>query len=38
VFAGTVGLFLALFLLAVRLLPVVSIAEMRKLLATGKPS
>jgi len=38
VFAGTIGLFLALFLLAVRLLPVVSIAEMRKLLATGKSS
>jgi len=34
IFAGTVGLFGAGFLLFVRLLPVVSIAEMRQLLAT----
>ncbi|MDT7950022.1 MAG: NrfD/PsrC family molybdoenzyme membrane anchor subunit [Acetobacteraceae bacterium] len=32
-FTGTIGLFLFLFLLAIRFLPVVSMAEMRKLLA-----
>ena len=37
-FAGTIGLFLTLFLLAIRFLPVVSMAEMRKMLATGSRS
>ncbi len=34
--AGTLGLFMAGFLLFVRFLPVVSIAEMRQMIATGK--
>jgi Ni/Fe-hydrogenase subunit HybB-like protein len=37
-FAGTIGLFLTLFLIAIRFMPVLSMAEMRKMLASGERS